>query len=648
MEENNNKIVLTDRQRWALYQIVNGVREKKLPEQSLGGYAGTGKAQPLHSKIATPKGFVTMGEIKIGDDVCTPNGKISKVTGIYPQGTKSIYKVWFSDNNFVECCDDHLWEVENVEKGKVVLPLSYIRKNLKPFGEFLFFVKKTDPVKFESKKTRSNPYFVGWFVSRKSKNYKNLSSLTNSVNELKDLGIYELPLDQKFIPSNYLQNSKKVRLGVLQGIMDKIGRINSKGTATCAVISERLADDIVFLVESLGGICKKNFKNRNFYLLEIFFENIRLIFRNYYKRFNLNSLPIKTINRCIKSVEYVGEREAQCIMIDDPDKLYLTDHFIPTHNTTIIKYLTKFFPGFAVAAYTGKAANVLRKKGIYATTIHSKIYKPSFENGEVYFDLDPDMSADGFIIDEASMVSDYIYDDLKSFGLPMIFIGDHGQLEPVDSKLNLMLNPDYTLEEIHRNAGDIAKFAEHLRMGFASRGFRGNDGSVDFLFGKSIDEKILCDVSQVICAYNKTRVDMNEKIRKALGLEGLLNVGERIMCLKNNRNAGLFNGMQGIVRRLYKFRNKLFMDFEFDGEILEGVLYDDSCFGQESYKLKQTGPTGPNPFDYAYCITAHKAQGDEWDDVLVLEQNCKNWSHKRWAYTAASRAKRKLRWKILP
>ena len=74
------------------------------------------------------------------------------------------------------------------------------------------------------------------------------------------------------------------------------------------------------------------------------------------------------------------------------------------------------------------------------------------------------------------------------------------------------------------------------------------------------------------------------------------------------------------------------------------ILLDKTNFGKESYDIKH-GKDTPNPFDYAYCITAHKSQGDEFDSVLVLEQQCKNWSHKRWAYTAASRAKNKLIWK---
>lgn len=314
--------------------------------------------------------------------------------------------------------------------------------------------------------------------------------------------------------------------------------------------------------------------------------------------------------------------------------------------TTLINYLTKFYPKFAVCAYTGKAANVLRKKGISgATTIHSRIYKPSFENGVVYFDMNPNPDCDGFIVDEASMVSEEIYNDLKSYDLPIVFVGDHGQLEPVDSSFNLMQKPDYCLETIHRNAGLIAKFAQHLRSGINSRGFREKGDDIELI--TNVSESNLVEVDQVICAFNKTRVDINNQIRKALGYEGVLNVGERVMCLKNNKTQGLFNGMQGTVSKLYTGpRGRKLMDFEFDGLVYHGVPYEEAQFGQEKYKIKHGGQDSPNPFDYAYCITAHKAQGDEFDKVLVIEQRCNNWDHRRWAYTAASRAKQKLYWKL--
>lgn len=316
-----------------------------------------------------------------------------------------------------------------------------------------------------------------------------------------------------------------------------------------------------------------------------------------------------------------------------------------TGKSTLIQYLMKFFPSFGVVAYTGKASSILRKRGVPASTIHSRIYKPYFDNGAVYFDLTDDPGCDGFIVDESSMISESIFEDLKFFKLPIIFIGDHRQLEPIDSKFNLMLNPDYKLETIHRNAGDIARFAEHLWKGYKARSFSGAEGKVELIYG-DLTTDLLLSVEQVICAYNKTRVEVNNKIREFLGFSGTINVGERVICLKNNRRQGLFNGMQGRVISLYQGKgNKKYMNFDFDGTIIEEIWYDPTVFGQESYKIKHEKDS-PNAFDYAYCLTAHKSQGDQFEDVLVIEQKCKKWDNKRWAYTAASRAISKVKWKI--
>jgi exodeoxyribonuclease-5 len=314
-----------------------------------------------------------------------------------------------------------------------------------------------------------------------------------------------------------------------------------------------------------------------------------------------------------------------------------------TGKTLLVKYLKQFFPNFGVCAYTGKAANILRSRGIdSASTIHSRIYTPTVEDGTMYFELAIDPGCSGFIVDEASMVSQEIYLDLKSFNLPIIFVGDHGQLEPIGSDFNLMQSPDYRLETIHRNAGDIARFAEYLRKGYASRGFKCKDGSVQLIH--NITNEHLLNTHQVICAYNKTRVEYNNHIRKLLNRTELLHTGERIMCLRNNRQQNLFNGMQGKVVRIYQYKKKNHLDFETNDFVHEGIWFDTEQFGKETYKLSYGNKS--NPFDYAYVITCHKAQGDEWPQVLVIEQKCRNWDHRRWAYTAASRARSKLVWKV--
>ena len=321
-----------------------------------------------------------------------------------------------------------------------------------------------------------------------------------------------------------------------------------------------------------------------------------------------------------------------------------------TGKTVLAKYLSHLFPDFAVCAYTGKAANVLRKRDLAATTIHSRIYRPVYENGSgrlLGFTLhEPeDFAFKGFICDEASMVSKEIYQDMASFKLPLIFIGDHGQLEPVGTEFNLMKKPDIALEEIHRNAGPIARFAEKLRKGFRACA---NDES-DKVFIRSqryLQESDYLSADQVICAYNKTRVNVNRLIRSALGLKANEpQVNDKVMCLMNNKRMGLFNGMQGYIRGLFEDEyGRLFMDFESDGILYTNIWYDNRFFNTEKPAFDYDSSERPNPFDYAYAITCHKCQGDQWGKVLVLEQVCKNWEHKRWAYTAASRAMETLTW----
>lgn len=316
-----------------------------------------------------------------------------------------------------------------------------------------------------------------------------------------------------------------------------------------------------------------------------------------------------------------------------------------TGKSTIIRFLKKFFPDFAVVAYTGKAANVLRKKGLQASTIHSLIYQPVTDHkGEVHFSLAHDLGCNGIIIDEASMVSDEIYEDLKSFKIPLIFVGDHGQLEPINSDFNLMARPEFKLEQIHRNAGDIAHFANHLRNGYSAASYRSKTDSVVILRSNQLTDGLMASVEQCVCGFNKTRVIVNTRIRAYKGYKNLLEKGERIICLRNNKQLALFNGMQGVLLDFYKDGSrKYFVDFQFEEFIYNKVWIDLNQFGKEKNEFEFKKDT-PNPFDYAYCCTAHKVQGDEFDSVLVIEQRSNQWDFRRWAYTCASRAREKLYW----
>jgi exodeoxyribonuclease-5 len=328
------------------------------------------------------------------------------------------------------------------------------------------------------------------------------------------------------------------------------------------------------------------------------------------------------------------------VLKDLKNKQYITlSGYAGTGKSTIIKILKHKLRHFALGAYTGKAANVLRQKGMHdARTIHNLIYYPLKEEKETIWLRSPDVEFDGFIIDEASMVSKEIHEDLISYKKPIIYVGDHGQLEPIGSKFNLMANPDYKLETIHRNAGEIAYFANHLREGKCPTKFNSSK-KVKIIKKSSLSDEHLAKADQVICAFNKTRVSLNNIIRKEKGLEGIINIGEKIICLKNNKKLQLFNGMQGIVTNIHKYNRFSFISGD---TLYQNMIYDYNQFGKEKNEFEFL--SDENPFDYAYAITTHKSQGDSFTSVIVLEEKCDKWCHKRWSYTAASRAKNLLIW----
>jgi exodeoxyribonuclease-5 len=312
-----------------------------------------------------------------------------------------------------------------------------------------------------------------------------------------------------------------------------------------------------------------------------------------------------------------------------------------TGKTTIVRTLRNRLNRFKVCAFTGKAADVLKRKGVDASTIHSLIYEPRVDSvGNVEFALKEALDCDGIIVDEASMVSREIYKDLESFEIPLICVGDHGQLPPVSSNgYNLMENPEYRLEQVHRNAGDIAHFANHIREGKDPQDFPKSD-QIAFVYDTRSD--LLSEVDQVICAYNATRVKLNQQIRTKLGYKNLIQVGEKVMCLRNSKRVGVFNGMQGRVRDFVFEDGRLYIDFDANG-FYPRLEIDPASFNCEKPDFDHD-PESPHPFEYAYAVTCHKAQGDEWEAVCVIEQKCDKWDHTRWAYTAASRAKQKVYW----
>jgi exodeoxyribonuclease-5 len=351
-----------------------------------------------------------------------------------------------------------------------------------------------------------------------------------------------------------------------------------------------------------------------------------------------------------------------------------------TGKTTLIHAVMQGSPvGLAVCAYTGKAANVLRSKGLpTARTIHSTCYKhQSVEEPDpkkpgkmrvvsrflpVPLEALRDAGIGGFIIDEASMVGKEVLDDLTAYGLPIIAVGDPGQLPPISKyDVNLMQSPDYVLEKIHRQAADsaIIRLATEIRTKGASSvtSFEstGDVKVVDKYEAKQENSDV------VLCGFNRTRAAMNTLLRKRAGrTEPTPMVGEPIIFLANDSHLGVFNGMMGTVAEVRG--STVAMIYPRGEDPLSINVYDlmvridgdetprpfaVSSFGFEGNKVEWGQSAAHfNRYalaDYGYAITCHKAQGSQWPKVTVLNEAApKLWDQKRWLYTAVTRAANNL------
>jgi exodeoxyribonuclease-5 len=337
-------------------------------------------------------------------------------------------------------------------------------------------------------------------------------------------------------------------------------------------------------------------------------------------------------------------------------------------------------------AFTGKASSVLKERlesmgGLYEDdyvgTIHGMIYRPIIvkdENGRqkiAGWKKRSELPYDVIILDEASMVSSDLWKDLTSYDIPIIAVGDHGQLPPIGDRFSIVNRPDLILNEIHRQALDspIIRLSIEVRTrgeipfgAFGKDVYKMHHSSSDF---NDLFESL--DFSQptivTLCGMNWTRVQLNRQIRKKLGYYGEIPCeGERIICLKNNHYTKLMNGQLGTLGSI---------SLSVSPNIYEAVIKMDNmpepyqtlihscCFGQKEHSgyfdevapkkvehiLHDTGYPAIDLFDFGYAISVHRSQGSEWDDVLLFEERSQYWDaefYKRWLYTAITRARDRL------
>ena len=345
---------------------------------------------------------------------------------------------------------------------------------------------------------------------------------------------------------------------------------------------------------------------------------------------------------------YEGKREAQVFRLFG---------YAGTGKTTLARHIAEHIDGEVVfGAFTGKAAHVLRQKGCAdAGTIHSLIYRPAVsedeeEDGAPMFTIRRDApagEADLIIIDECSMVDEELGRDLLSFGVPVLVLGDPAQLPPVKGGgFFTEAEPDVMLTEVHRQAADnpIIRLSMDIREGGMPE--HGTYGESRVIGRRDIDAGAILAANQVLVGRNITRQKYNARIRTLLDFDGDSPcVGERLVCLRNNKQKGLLNGgMWEVKARAGKKRGLLRMDLipEDGGRTTRiGVLPEFFSEGAEQIPWQKRRRS--DEFDYGYALTVHKAQGSQWDDVVLFDESFAFREHRdRWLYTAVTRAAEKI------
>ncbi|MBD3366355.1 AAA family ATPase [candidate division WWE3 bacterium] len=347
-----------------------------------------------------------------------------------------------------------------------------------------------------------------------------------------------------------------------------------------------------------------------------------------------------------------------------------------TGKTTLISVfrhiLYKISPQLKVGfiSYTGKATRILKNKlqenqAIFGddsvTTIHSLIYSPLTNNKEeiIGWQIKDEIDKDFLIIDEASMVTREIWQDLQAYKKPILAVGDHGQLPPIGGNFNLMQNPDVKLTKIHRQArgnpiievATLAREKGEIPVKKYGKGIMKMDRTswetqetVTQLL-EEYDENTI-----ILCGYNNTRVRINQQIRGFLGYHTPHpEVGDRVICLRNNHEKGIFNGMLGQIKHIEPHNKKwLFARIEMeDGFDFEGLILKEQFNAKEAlnFSKRRRETLEGDLFDFGYAMTVHKAQGSQAKRVILFEERFKQMDDeawRRWLYTGVTRAEEEL------
>jgi exodeoxyribonuclease-5 len=338
-----------------------------------------------------------------------------------------------------------------------------------------------------------------------------------------------------------------------------------------------------------------------------------------------------------------------------------------TGKTTLARHFAENVDGEVVfAAFTGKAAQVLRSKGATnAKTIHSLIYRPrgeeeveDEETGKTsiapMFAINrqsPVAKAALIIVDECSMVDEALGKDLMSFGTPILVLGDPGQLPPVSGGGYFTNHePDFLLTDIHRQARDnpIIQLAMQVREG--KEIMHGDYGTAQVISKGQVTQPLVLEADQVLVGTNRTRRRYNQRLRELKGFTSEYpQSGDKLVCLRNDPAKGLLNGSLWQVMSSSKETVKPGINLMIrpeDDDMDRGaakIKLLKAAFEDVEGEIPWSTRKRYDEFDYGYALTVHKAQGSQWNNVVLFDES---WAFRdtreRWLYTAITRAAERL------
>jgi RecA/RadA recombinase len=349
------------------------------------GYTGAGKEQPVSSIVQTPSGPVQLGQLEVGDFVFGRDGRPTAVTGIFPQGVKTAYRVTFRDGTSTRAGAGHLWRVKHAtgKSWETKTTSQLMKAGVKNgSGDNKYQVPLCEAVHYPEREHEFDPYLIGALIGDGSltgstpalscteadgdivepagtlggdfavrqvqrsggcPQYLISDALAHRHNpnrlkaELGRLGLCVLSVD-KHIPLEYMYDSVENRTRLLQGLMDTDG--TSEGNRiSFSTTAPQLAADVQSLVRSLGAVAILRTYDRTDEGKTVeYVVNVRSSFNPFFSRRKAANWSPSTKNppsKYIASIVEEGLEEQACIMVDAEDQLYLTDDYIVTHNTTL-------------------------------------------------------------------------------------------------------------------------------------------------------------------------------------------------------------------------------------------------------------------------------------------------------------------------